>query len=128
MAHDPQHLETALMRFHQGGLKIALDDFGTGYSSLSRLKHLPIHTLKIDKSFIDGIPDDDDNTAIVTATMQLARSLGLRSLAEGIETRTQWEWLHNRGCQYGQGYYFSRPVPAMEITAMLQQGQRWKIG
>lgn len=128
MAYDPHHLETALMHFHQGGIKIALDDFGTGYSSLSRLKHLPIHTLKIDKSFVDGVPDDEDNSAIVTATMQLAHSLGLKSLAEGIETRTQWEWLRKRGCQYGQGYYFSRPVPAMEITAMLHQGQRWKFG
>jgi EAL domain-containing protein (putative c-di-GMP-specific phosphodiesterase class I) len=124
MGSDPRHMESALVRFHKGGLKIALDDFGTGYSSLSRLKHLPIHTLKIDQSFVDGIPDDEDDTAIVTATMQLAHSLGLRSLAEGIETKEQWEWLRKRGCQYGQGYYFSRPVPATDIPKLLERAQR----
>lgn len=121
MGNDPQYMESALMHFHKGGLKVALDDFGTGYSSLSRLKHLPISTLKIDKSFVNGIPSNGDDTAIVTATMQLADSLGLRSLAEGIETKEQYEWLLERGCQYGQGYYFSRPVSAGEIPTILQK-------
>ena len=125
MSRDPQHLESAFIRLHEGGIKIALDDFGTGYSSLSRLKHLPIHTLKIDKSFVDGIPGNEDDTAIVHATMQMAHSLGLRSLAEGIETKAQWQWLRKWGCQFGQGYFFSRPVAADEITAMLQQSRQW---
>lgn len=127
MSHDPQNMEEAFMRFDAGGLRISLDDFGTGYSSLSRLKRLPIHTLKIDRSFIDGVPDDEDDTAIVTATLQMAHSLGLASLAEGIETRAQWEWLRERGCMFGQGFHFSRPVPAEEIGAMLRYDQRWTL-
>ena len=119
LSHDPQHMEAALQRFAEGGLKISLDDFGTGYSSLSRLKHLPIDTLKIDKSFVDGIPRDGDSTAIVVATMQLAHNLGMRSLAEGIETEVQAEWLRQRGCQYGQGYYFSRPIPAADVSKFI---------
>ena len=119
LSHDPQHMEAALQRFAEGGLKISLDDFGTGYSSLSRLKQLPIDTLKIDKSFVDGIPHDGNSTAIVVATMQLAHNLGMRSLAEGIETEDQADWLRQRGCQYGQGYYFSRPIPAADVSTFI---------
>ncbi|MEJ2632605.1 MAG: EAL domain-containing protein [Acidihalobacter sp.] len=119
LSHDPQHMEAALQRFAEAGLKISLDDFGTGYSSLSRLKQLPIDTLKIDKSFVDGIPHDGNSTAIVVATMQLAHNLGMRSLAEGIETEDQADWLRQRGCQYGQGYYFSRPIPAADVSTFI---------
>ena len=127
MGRDPRHMENAFLRFHQGGLKISLDDFGTGYSSLSRLKQLPITTLKVDRSFVDGVPSTEDDTAIVGATLQMAHSLGLNALAEGIETPAQWKWLREHGCRYGQGYYFSQPLPAAEMTALLRQGKRWEL-
>jgi EAL domain-containing protein (putative c-di-GMP-specific phosphodiesterase class I) len=127
MTVDPVRMEGFLAHFDQHGIRISLDDFGTGYSSLNRLKHLPIHTLKIDQSFVDGVPDDDDDVAIVTATIQLARSLGLRSLAEGIETATQWQWLLEAGCEFGQGFQFSQAVPPEEITALLAQGDGWSL-
>lgn len=116
---DTKRMESIINAFHQEGISISLDDFGTGYSSLSRLKHLPIKTLKIDKSFVDGIPHSEDDTAIVIATLQLAKSLNIHSLSEGIETIEQYEWLHRHGCQYAQGYYFSRPVPASEIKQLI---------
>ncbi|AOV15984.1 hypothetical protein BJI67_01850 [Acidihalobacter aeolianus] len=116
MGQDPQHMESVVQSFHTAGYSIALDDFGTGYSSLSRLKSLPIDTLKIDRSFVDGVPGDNDDDAIVVATVQLAHSLGLRSLAEGIETQAQCDWLRAQGCRYGQGFLFSKPVTAEEIA------------
>ncbi len=109
--------------FKAHGLAISLDDFGTGYSSLDRLKHLPINKLKIDRSFVDGIPQDLDDMAIVTAVIQMASNLGIDSLAEGIETEAQWAFLREQGCQYGQGYYFSQPVPVEEIEVMWYE---WK--
>ena len=118
MTHDAARMERILENFSAKGLSISLDDFGTGYSSLDRLKHLPINKLKIDKSFVDGIPFEEDNMAIVKAIIQMSASLGINSLAEGIETVEQWHYLREQGCRYGQGYYFSRPVPANEIEAL----------
>ncbi|MCP4324491.1 MAG: EAL domain-containing protein [Psychromonas sp.] len=82
---------------------------------------MPFSILKIDKSFIDGTPDDEDNVAIVTATVQMARSLGLLSLAEGIETVEQWMFLKELGCNFAQGYYFSKPVPSSEMEPLFKQ-------
>ena len=127
MSLDEQRMEKAINQFHKAGLKISLDDFGTGYSSLSRLKQMPIHTLKIDKSFVDGIPDNEDDISIVNATILLAHSLGIKSLAEGIETIEQYQWLVNQHCQYGQGYYFSRPVAADKIIELLQSPPSWRL-
>ena len=127
MTVDPARMEDFLTQFDQHGIRISLDDFGTGYSSLNRLKHLPIHTLKIDQSFVDGVPGDADDVAIVSATILLARSLSLCSLAEGIETADQWQWLRAAGCGLGQGYYFSRPVPPDEIAALLAKGGQWPL-
>ncbi len=127
MSLDEQRMEKAINQFHKAGLKISLDDFGTGYSSLSRLKQMPIHTLKIDKSFVDGIPDNEDDVSIVNATILLAHSLGIQSLAEGIETIEQYQWLVNQQCQYGQGYYFSRPVAADKIIEFLQNPPSWRL-
>lgn len=126
MTVDPARMEGFLRHFDQHGIRISLDDFGTGYSSLDRLKHLPIHTLKVDRSFVDGVPGDEDDVAIVTATIQLARSLGLRSLAEGIEQAAQWHWLREAGCELGQGYLFSPPVPAEQLEHMLKEGPPWQ--
>ncbi|WP_019616505.1 EAL domain-containing protein [Psychromonas ossibalaenae] len=124
---DPERMEKTLLHFKDNGIKISLDDFGTGYSSLNRLKRLPIHKLKIDKSFVDGTPEDEDDIAIVTATIQMAQSLKLYSLAEGIETLEQCSFLKGLGCNYGQGYYFSKPVPAAEIELMFNQNHQWEL-
>jgi EAL domain-containing protein (putative c-di-GMP-specific phosphodiesterase class I) len=115
--------ETALMSDPAAGLKVlrdlrelgvelAIDDFGTGYSSLSYLKRFPVDVLKIDRSFVDGLGDDPDDTAIVTAIISLGRALGLRVVAEGVETRRQLDELRRLGCARAQGFMFARPRPA----------------
>jgi len=103
---------------HKRGLQLAIDDFGTGYSSLARLKHMPVDVLKIDRSFIRDVNTDRDAASMVSAMIALAQNLGMSALAEGIETEGEWRFLVDRGCPMGQGYYFSRPVPAAEIVAL----------
>ena len=98
------------------GIKIAIDDFGTGYSSLGYLKNLPIDTLKIDKSFVQDMTNDDDNAAITSTIITLAQNLNLNVIAEGVETKQQAEFLSARDCYLMQGYYFSRPMKAEDIT------------
>jgi diguanylate cyclase (GGDEF)-like protein/PAS domain S-box-containing protein len=100
------------------GLAIAIDDFGTGYSSLSYLKHLPVDIIKVDRSFVGSIPDSRDDCAIVTAIISMARSLGLKVVAEGVETQAQLEFLEALQCDVFQGYYFSRPLGAEEVRAL----------
>jgi diguanylate cyclase (GGDEF)-like protein len=94
------------------GVRVALDDFGTGYSSLAVLKAYPIKAIKIDRSFVDGLPEDHDNRAIVTALVGMAKSLGLAVVAEGVETRRQYAALRDLGCDMAQGYLVGRPVAA----------------
>ncbi|MHB8534862.1 MAG: EAL domain-containing protein [Sulfuricaulis sp.] len=102
-----------------GGVRFAIDDFGTGYSSLSYLKRFPIDVLKIDQSFVRDITTDSDDAAIVRAIITMAHSLGIQTVAEGVETGAQLKFLRENGCDAIQGYYFSKPLPAEDITRLL---------
>jgi EAL domain-containing protein (putative c-di-GMP-specific phosphodiesterase class I) len=115
---DPDRTVELLKEMHEKGLKLAIDDFGTGYSSLARLRHMPVDILKIDRQFVRDVDKERDAASMVSAMISLATNLGMIPLAEGIETAGEWEFLAGRGCTLGQGYYFSRPVPASEILAM----------
>jgi diguanylate cyclase (GGDEF)-like protein/PAS domain S-box-containing protein len=103
------------------GVRLAIDDFGTGYSSLAYLKRFPVDTLKVDRSFIDGIGHDEHDSAIVRSVVTLARSLGLTVTAEGIETTDQLDMVRTLECDEGQGFLFLRPKPSTEITDFIQQ-------
>ncbi|HNV92314.1 MAG TPA: EAL domain-containing protein, partial [Thauera aminoaromatica] len=103
------------------GLTLALDDFGTGYSSLSYLKRLPLRRLKIDRSFVDGLPDNPEDAAITSATLSLARDLGMEVVAEGVETEEQRGYLRKRGCRAMQGYLFSRPLGVEEFRTWFEE-------
>ena len=98
-----------LKRLKEVGFEISIDDFGTGHSSLSYLKQFPISELKIDKSFVDDLPDDQDDVAIARAIIALSQNMGYVNVAEGIETKEQEQFLENNGCEIGQGYYFCKP-------------------
>jgi len=104
------------------GVRIALDDFGTGYSSLSYMKRFPIDALKIDQSFVRDMTTDSDDASIVSAVIDMGRSLNMRVVAEGIQTRDQLQFLKDRHCPEGQGFYFAPPVPAEKLTGLLLEG------
>jgi len=111
-------------RLHERGIRMSIDDFGTGYSSLSYLKKFKVYKLKIDQSFVRDISHDPDDKAIVTAIINLASSMGLQTIAEGVETASQLAYLRLQGCDEVQGYYFSRPVPADAFEAFVLQQTR----
>jgi len=118
--HDAERINVAMQALKALGIAIAVDDFGTGYSSLSYLKRFPVDRLKVDKSFVRDIDSDPDDAAIVRAIITLGHALGLKVVAEGVETAAHLEYLRLHGCDELQGYYFSRPVPAAEMEALLR--------
>ena len=113
-----------LVSLRQRGIQIAVDDFGTGYSSLSYLKRFPITTLKVDQSFVRDLPEDLDSLEIVNAIIAMGRSLGFKTVAEGVETFAQEAVLRTAGCHAVQGFLYSRPVPAADITALLRKSYK----
>lgn len=109
-----------LRKLRQLGIRIALDDFGTGYSSLGYLQRFPFSKIKIDRSFIDGLPDNDESQAIVRSVIGLGQALGMRVTAEGVETQAQLDWVRN-GCDEAQGYLLSRPVTPAQIAGVIAE-------
>ena len=124
IVHDPAAVTAILASIEKLGVQISIDDFGTGYSSLSYLKRFPLDVLKVDQSFVRDIATDPDDAAIVRAIITMAHALGIQTIAEGVETREQLAFLRENSCDAMQGYYFSRPVPAEEITRMLRKQRR----
>jgi EAL domain-containing protein (putative c-di-GMP-specific phosphodiesterase class I) len=123
LMHNFEATLAAMHRLGDLGVRFSIDDFGTGYSSLSRLKGLPIASVKIDQSFVCGIPDDAGNASLVRTIISLAHDLGIEVIAEGVETEAQLEFLRAHGCDKAQGYYLSRPLPAEELTALLSRNK-----
>ena len=123
LGRGADYVEHALKALSTGGVRIALDDFGTGYASLSHLKQFPVDIIKIDRSFVRNLRDDPDDLAIISAVIQLGRSLGIEIVAEGIETAAQEYLLHGRGCDYGQGFLYSKAVPARRVPLLIQEAK-----
>jgi EAL domain-containing protein (putative c-di-GMP-specific phosphodiesterase class I) len=117
---DPERAIGQLRVLRESGVELAIDDFGTGYSSLAYLKMLPIHTLKLDRAFVRDIETDENDAAISSATVALAKILGLRVVAEGVETEAQRDFLMSHGCDLLQGYLFGKPEPANVLTTRWQ--------
>ena len=116
---DPLRTEAVLVRLAKMGVRLSVDDFGTGYSSLTYLTRLPIHEIKIDRSFVTNMISSADKEVVVRSTIDLARNLGKQVVAEGVETAGVLERLERLGCHLVQGYYVSRPLPAEELDAWL---------
>jgi diguanylate cyclase (GGDEF)-like protein/PAS domain S-box-containing protein len=115
--------ERTLRTLSMSGVSIALDDFGTGYASLTHLKRFPVDVIKIDRSFVSDMEVDAGDAAIVKAVLSLGQSLGIRVVAEGVETAAQASFLRQHGCDLGQGYYFARPLPAAEVPQFVRSWQ-----
>jgi diguanylate cyclase (GGDEF)-like protein len=122
---DPGRVLETMSRLRTLGFRFSIDDFGTGYSSLAYLQRLPVEEIKIDRSFISHLPSDTGSAAIVRATIELAGSLGLDVVAEGVEDEPTWQMLKSMGCSMAQGYFLSRPMPAGEVRGWLN---RWSSG
>lgn len=119
LMQDPSSALTVLRQLYDSGVRIYIDDFGTGFSSLGYLTKLPIHAIKIDKSFVLDLTESRDSDTIVRSTIALAHNLGLKVVAEGVENSEAWERLKGYSCDEGQGYYFMKPLPAAEFEAAL---------
>ena len=119
LMHDPEFSRQILLQLQALGIKIALDDFGTGYSSLAYLKRFPIDKLKIDKAFIDGLPNDKDDIALTKSMIDVAANLNMTTIAEGVETQAQYLFLQQLGCQQMQGYYKAKPIIAAQFAKLI---------
>jgi len=124
LMQDSKSTVVVLRALKEIGLRLALDDFGTGYSSLSYMKRFPIDTLKIDRSFVRNITTDADDASIVSAVINMGKSLHLGVVAEGVETQDQLAFLREYDCPEAQGYYFSHPLTATDFTAVLRRNVR----
>ena len=120
---DPVSSRFKVDALKQAGFAVSVDDFGTGFSSLAYLKRFAFDELKVDRSFVNGIENDDGDRAIVSTIVSLAHSLGLRVVAEGVENPRQVEFLRDKGCDFMQGYWFARPMPAQELGAWMRRAQ-----
>jgi len=118
---EPDRVAPVLEALRDLGVMVSIDDFGTGYSSLSTLRRLPIHEIKIDKSFVLGMCDDENDAVIVRSTTDLGRNLGLRVVAEGVEDAGSWWALHDLGCEIAQGYFLSKPLVSDDFRAWLRE-------
>jgi len=123
VVEDPLSAIALLSKFKDFGMHLSIDDYGTGYSSLAQLKQLPVHELKIDMSFIQKLPDDEDDKIIVNSTIELAHNMGLSVVAEGVETKEGLVWLAEHDCEFIQGYYIARPQPADDFVKWLKQSE-----
>jgi EAL domain-containing protein (putative c-di-GMP-specific phosphodiesterase class I) len=112
-----------IARLRDIGVRLSIDDFGTGYSSFSYLLKHRIDTIKIDRSFVSGLPHDSDSAVIVKAIVSMAKNLGLGVVAEGVETSEQVDFLREAGCEVGQGFLFGKPIPWRELEALLPEGR-----
>jgi EAL domain-containing protein (putative c-di-GMP-specific phosphodiesterase class I) len=124
---DVDYFERTLTALKRLGVRLAIDDFGTGYSSLSYLKRFPFDCVKIDRSFIDGLGTDPNDSALVVAIIAMADALGLAVTAEGVETRDQLNNLKLLGCTQAQGFYLARPMTADAITNLMAQPSPWNV-
>jgi EAL domain-containing protein (putative c-di-GMP-specific phosphodiesterase class I) len=106
-------------------VRLLVDDFGTGYSSLSYLRRFPVDGLKVDRSFVDGLGRDPSDSAIVAAVVNLAHTLGLKAVAEGVETAEHLYELRVLGCDQAQGFHMSRPLDGASVAGLLGNGHRW---
>jgi EAL domain-containing protein (putative c-di-GMP-specific phosphodiesterase class I) len=118
---DTEENLVQLVRLKELGVTLAIDDFGTGYSSLAYLRRFPVDTLKIDRSFVERLGEQADDAALAGTIVQLGQSLGMATVAEGIEEYGQLAALREMGCTYAQGYYFSRPVPAADAARLVAE-------
>jgi EAL domain-containing protein (putative c-di-GMP-specific phosphodiesterase class I) len=121
MHHASVALAT-LQQLKRLGVQLAIDDFGTGYSSLSYLKHFPVDTLKIDRMFVESLERDAADAAIAQTIISLAHTLDLHTVAEGVETPAQQQALYALGCEFGQGFFFAKPLPSADATMVLFEG------
>ncbi len=124
---DTEATIATMDRLKEVGIFLALDDFGTGYSSLSQLKRLPLDNLKLDQSFVRGLPHEPDDLAICTAVIAMGKALGLKVIAEGVETQEQLNMLRQLNCDVGQGYLFARPMPAPQFLEFMQRHGRSQV-
>ncbi len=124
LMQQPQQSIAVLQKIKELGVELSIDDFGTGHSSLNYLKRFPINRLKIDRSFVADVPEDEEDNALVKAIIAIGKSLNLSVIAEGIETLDQSNFLTENGCHEGQGYLYSRPVDANQIELLLKNQQR----